>query len=243
MQLEQIKQKILKARPGRVRPFAAFDADGTLWPVDVGRDFFQYQIQKKLLNIPRPQDEFDKRLQTDDHRRRALTWLALNLKGKTLGQVKGWVQGFLKNYPLKVFDFQKELILWLCRQEVRVFVVSSSVQWVLEDVIQRYLPCIPPENIIGVKTKIKKGVITGDLVEPTPVQDEKVPSLLKQSGGQAPVFAAGNTLSDLALLKSARVRLAVSTAGRESFNHNSEKKLQNLAKQNKWFVCHGETKP
>ena len=243
MQLDRIKQNILKARGERLKSTAAFDADGTLWPVDVGRDFFQYQIRKNLLDIPHPQREFDRCLQMDNNRRRALTWLALNLKGRPLEQVKGWVQNFLKDYPLRVFDFQKELIFWLVRQGVRVFVVSSSVQWVLEEVIQSHFPCIPPENIIGVKTGLKQGVITGKLVEPTPVQDEKVPSLLRQSGGRLPVFAAGNTMSDLALLKSARVQMAISTAGAESFNYESEKNLQSHATKNKWFVYRREVKP
>ncbi len=236
--LDQIKDSIIKVFKNHSYPVAAFDADGTLWPSDVGRYFFQHQIKNHLLKSREadPQKKFNSLLDTKDHRRRALTWLALVMSGFEEREVKKWGKDFLKNFPLKPFAFQQELIGWFLKQGGEVFVVSSSVRWVLEEAVSRCFPLLKKENIIGVETYVEKGVITDKLVEPTPVQDEKVKSLLKKTKGVKPVFAAGNTMSDLALLKSSSVRLAVSAAHSSHFNHSSEHELKDQAIKNGWFV-------
>ena len=47
--LAKLRKKIDRALDSGAHPIAAFDADGTLWDMDMGEHFFQHQISKKLL--------------------------------------------------------------------------------------------------------------------------------------------------------------------------------------------------
>ena len=60
--LKKIKCSLRDSIEQSACPEAAFDADGTLWPSDVGRDFFQYQIEKGLLKskIVNPRAQFER---------------------------------------------------------------------------------------------------------------------------------------------------------------------------------------
>ena len=237
--LENIKTCLKKVIGNDCNLIAAFDADGTLWPCDVGKDYFHYQIKKGLLKhkMLDPQSEFD-RVRKEKGRRAALIWLAQIQSGFSLNQVEKCVSDFLKENPFKAFLFQKDLIHWLIDNKVKVFVVSSSLKCVLDQALQGYH--IPKENIIGVQTRIKDGMVTNESVLPTPIIKEKVPSLLEKTKGACPFFVAGNTLADQALLESStQFRLVVSTAQKEERNYDSERELLKMAQEKSWFYQDG----
>jgi len=224
-QLNQVIQEV-------PHPIAAFDADGTLWSCDVGKTFFQYQVQKNLLKIPDPQKQFD-HIQQTQGKKRALQWIACIQAGTFLDDMKQWVKDFLKQTPPQPFIFQQHLIRWLQANNVTIFIVSSSLKWILDQVMQIY--SIPSDQVIGVETQVESGVITDRLILPTPIQEDKPKSLQSRTKMPA-VFAAGNTLSDQQLLESAtHVRLVVSSAQKGHRNYISEQKMLQLAQQHDWF--------
>ncbi len=237
--LENIKYCLKKVIDNNHNLVAAFDADGTLWPCDVGKEFFHYQIKKGLLKnkMPDPQAEFDCLYEEKD-RKAALIWLAQIQSGFSPEQINEWVSGFLKEKPFKVFLFQKDLIHWLVDNKVNVFIVSSSLKCVLDQALKGYN--IPTENIIGVQTLIKAGIVTNKPVLPAPIHKEKVLSLLEKTKGINPFFVAGNTLADQALLESStQLRLVVSTAQKGERNYDSERKLLKIAQDRAWFYQEG----
>ena len=222
-----------------LRPTAAFDADGTLWPCDVGKDFFHYQVEKGLLKkkCADPLKEF-RLLVENQGRSTALKWLAQVQADFPLEQLQGWVSDFLRERPFKVFGFQKHLIEWLIGEKVCVFVVSSSLKWVLDQALCGW--GLSKKNIIGVETQVKKGIITDKPILPAPIHDDKVRAFQSHTGLEAPWFSAGNTLSDRALLESARgIRLVVSTARPGDRNYQSEQSMLQLARKKNWFYQEG----
>ena len=48
----QIEKNIAELKNSQKKLVAAFDADGTLWDADLGENFFQYQIDHKLVELP-----------------------------------------------------------------------------------------------------------------------------------------------------------------------------------------------
>ena len=237
--LEKIQRQLEQVIENTNKPIAAFDADGTLWPRDVGRDFFRYQVEKGFLKEKTldPQAEFDY-IKVEQGRKAALLWLAQVQSGLSLETLNHWIADFLQKNPLKIFLFQKHLIDWLMNRNVSVFVVSSSLKWVLDQALQIYN--IPKENIIGVQTLVEEGVITDKLVLPAPVHQEKVQAFQKKNKEVAPLFVAGNTLSDQALLEfSTHVRLVVATAQPGGRNYDSERQLIKIAKERNWFYQDG----
>ncbi len=220
-------------------PVVAFDADGTLWPRDVGKSFFQWQVKKGLLKekTKDPQAEFN-RIREERGRKFALIWLAEVQAGRPLEELNQWIGDFLKEHPFKMFWFQEQLIKWFDRHNAQVFVVSSSLKWVLDQALESYP--VPTQNIIGVKTQVQKGIITEKPILPAPIHRDKVPAFESRAGGRRPFFVAGNTLADQALLEfSSRFRLVVATARPQDKNHESEQKLLSMAIDRGWFYWNG----
>ncbi len=231
----QLDKIIEKEKPA----WAAFDADGTLWPSDVGKNFFQYQVEKDLFKGRgfQPYSEFN-RIQAEKGKKQALLWLAQMQSGFSLEQLNQWVGDFLQARPVKIFLFQKHLIKWLMDRNVQVVIVSSSLKWVLDQALKEY--GISKGNIIGVQTLVEKGIITDQLILPAPIHEDKVPAFQRKTGGAAPLFVAGNTLSDQALLElSTHARLVLATARPGDRNYESEKKLLSLARERNWFYQQG----
>ena len=224
-------------------PVVAFDADGTLWPRDVGKDFFQWQVKRGLLKekTKDPQAEFN-RIRERKGRKFALIWLAEVQAGWPVQKLNQWIRDFLKQHPVKMFGFQETLLEWFDRHNVQVFVVSSSLKWVLDQALKPYP--IPTQNIIGVQTKVEKGIITETPILPAPIHKDKVPAFKNKTGGQCPFFVAGNTLADQALLEfSSQFRLVVATARPKDRNYESEQKMLNIAIDRAWFYWNGLLKP
>ena len=221
------------------KPLAVFDADGTLWPSDVGENFFNYQVKKGLLKdkTSDPPAEFN-RIREQKGRKAALLWLAQIQSGISLETLNQWILDFLRENPFKVFLFQKHLIEWLISKNVHVFVVSSSLKWVLDQALQKYN--IPKENIIGVQTLVQQGFITSQAVLPPPIHKEKVQAFQEKSKGACPIFVSGNTLSDQALLElSSQIKLVVSTAQLGERTYDSERELLKIAQKRNWFYLDG----
>ena len=230
--LDRIQQNILQALKKNSCLTAAFDADGTLWPGDVGRGFFKYQAAHGLLKISHPQKKFESIYQTQG-RAAALKWLALIQEGAALDEIKTQARRFLASSPPRLFSFQQKLIQWMKTKHIKIFVVSSSLKWVLEEAAP--VLDLPPHRLLGVETTVKNGRLTDQLILPAPVGEDK-PLAFKKQAKARPVFAAGNTLSDQALLEYASpARLAVHTASPTDKNYLSERLLIKIAKQNNWF--------
>ena len=97
---KEIREKLEEAIEKIDQPLAAFDADGTLWPRDVGKDFFQYQVEKALLRdkISDPRAEFN-RINKEQGRRASLLWLAQIQSGFSLKMLNQWIEDFLQENP------------------------------------------------------------------------------------------------------------------------------------------------
>ena len=223
--------------------FAAFDADGTLWPGDVGRGFFRFLIQKKYLikKFPNLQESFD-RIVEQKGRKHALVWLAQILSGFKLTEVREWVKQFFIENPLKAFLINKCIIEFLHSKNIPVYIVSSSIQWVLEEALKTFN--IPTYRIIGVQTIIQNEMITDKLILPAPVHEDKIKALHKKTNGENPFLASGNTPADLSLLEaSSHFKLVIASAktGDDKLSlggnriYSLEKKLVQIAKDKKWF--------
>ena len=231
--LKQIQEKISDSLKNTSYPIAAFDADGTLWPTDVGKGFFHYQAKKNVLKDKDPLGSFN-RIRDQYGKNIALRFPAQAQAGLSLDQLNEIIAGFFKENPLKVFVFQKKLIEWLHQKNIPVFIVSASLKWVLDYALKSYP--IPKENIIGVQTLVEKGVITDKLVLPASIHKDKPLALKKHTEGRPPLFASGNTLSDQALLESATgISLVVASTKEGERNWESERKLLQLAKERSWL--------
>ena len=204
---------------------AVFDADGTLWPEDIGFGFFKYQVKKKV--IPDILVNYKKKPKT------VCSLMVQNNKGVFFKQYLKWCRDYLKTKPLKVFDFQKKLIEVLRNFNTKIYVVSASCEWLVQESLRYYK--IPVDQVIGVKTQIKEGKITDKLIHPLPVGEGKVKAFLEKSQNK-PFFVSGNTLSDLELLNLSKcIKWVVALAKKEERQYENEQALLILAQKKNWF--------
>lgn len=216
--------------------FAAFDADGTLWDIDLGENFFQYQIDNKLIALPEnPWDHYFEMKKINEDPRNAYVWLAQINSGKSLSEVKTWAQqAFDQIKPNPIFSEQKKLIELLLKHKVEVYIVTASIKWAVEPGARAL--GLGPENVIGVETEVVNNFITETPQYPITYRQGKVDALLKKTANIKPFLCSGNTIGDFELLQSStHIKLAVSAASRDDKLFKSEHELTLKAEQNNWW--------
>ena len=231
----QINKSIDRALQQDSTPVAAFDADGTLWDLDMGEVFFQYLIDHKL--VPLPEDAFDRyeKMKKDiAGPQKAYLWLAQVMKGVELKVVREWAsKSLVAMGPLPYFPEQKKLIELFTSRGVKVYIVTASVKWAVEPGTAIF--GLPYEQVLGIETESEGGIVTDRQKGPITYRQGKAEALLKVTGGKKPFFSAGNTFGDLALLElSTDVKLAVTSTVPDDRLFRSEQELFNEATQRGW---------
>ncbi|MFK8138181.1 MAG: HAD family hydrolase [Bdellovibrionales bacterium] len=219
--------------------YAAFDADGTLWDLDIGEIVFDHHIENCNLDLPaKPWDHYRKL--KAKHPPTAYLWLAQILAGKTIEEVRGYTEAAYRNYELKnktipIFPQQQKLFSWLHEIGVKVFIVTASIKWAVEEGGKFFN--IPQERVLGVKTKLIEGKVSLEQDGPITYREGKAEAILEATGGIAPIFCAGNTLGDEHLLKCSQlVRLAVSSHSMHEELFKTESQLKEMAATMAWLT-------
>lgn len=232
----EIEKTLSTLKQQNVPLIAAFDADGTLWDTDLGENFFQYQIDNKLVPLPADpwQHYLDMKKENGDPRN-AYAWLAQINHGVSLQQVQQWSQlAFNSIQPKPLFSEQKKLIDLFLKHQVQIYIVTASIKWAVEPGARAL--GLTFENVIGVETAVVDGLVTQEKLHPITYRQGKVEALLKHTNGQVPFFACGNSIGDLELLESAsHLKLAVSAASRDDKLFKSENELMTKATENNWW--------
>jgi phosphoserine phosphatase len=217
-------------------PIAAFDADGTLWDIDLGENFFHYQIDQKLVSLPAdPWNYYQELKKKNNDPSEAYLWLAQINQGHSLDTVRGWSEKALKaSAPIPVFSEQKKIIDLFKSKGVKVYVVTASVKWAVEP--GALLLGLSPADVIGIETDVVDGVVSATQKGIITYQMGKVEALLERTGGKPPFFAAGNTMGDFHLLNSSTdLAMAVSAANQDDRLFRAENDLQKMAAQKSWL--------
>ena len=216
-------------------PIAAFDADGTLWDIDLGETFFHHQIDNKLVNLPAHPWEHYENMKAKNAPE-AYLWLAQICQGKKLEQVHQWaIDGVEAASPLPIFLEQKRLIDLFLSKGVQIYIVTASVKWAVEPGAE--ILGLKKENVIGIETHTADGKITERQKGLITYRQGKVDALLEVTGGKKPFFASGNTMGDFQLLQSAtHLSLAVTAASRDDKLFKTEFELQQNAEKFGWLA-------
>lgn len=232
----QIESTIVDLKSKNTSLVAAFDADGTLWDIDLGENFFQYQIDNKQVSLPQaPWNHYLEMKKINDDPRNAYVWLAQINKGIKLSELQNWAQSaFDQIEPKPIFSEQKKLIELLLNHSVQIYIVTASIKWAVEPGAKAL--GLTADNVIGVETKVLNGIITEEAILPITYRQGKVDALLKKTNNVRPFFCAGNTIGDFELLQSStHIKLAVSAASRDDKLFKSENELITKASENNWW--------
>ncbi len=215
-------------------PIAAFDADGTCWFSDVGRDFFSHQSEHKFFagNNQYTWDHY-KALEEKDMEA-ALLWMSQILNGLKVEDVRAFGEDCIKWSVPNYVAFTKEIIDHLHKRGVAVYIVTASVKWTVEAGAKYF--GIPEERVIGVTTKIKEdGTFTAEQDGPVTWYEGKVKGLLEKTNGKKPFYVSGNTMSDVPMMKSSTAfKVVINSVTPEDSIYQSEVEALNVAKKENW---------
>lgn len=232
--LKSLLQTLTAKRP-QGKAVAAFDADGTLWDIDMGETFFNYVIEKKLVPLPRdPWDHYFS-MQEKVSKEAAYLWLAQIFEGVPLEQVRDWSKESVQAaHPVPVFDFQKQVISHLKSIDVDVYIVTASIKWAVEPAA--HLVGLSEDKVLGIETELIDGKVGINQKGTLTYKKGKALRIVEETNGTTPYFCSGNTEGDLELLKSASdVRFVVSNTTSPHPNHQTEKVMVDLARSEGWF--------
>jgi phosphoserine phosphatase len=216
------------------QPVAAFDADGTLWDIDLGENFFQYQIDRKLVKLPPEPWEYYQNMKATDPRK-AYLWLAQICQGHTLQEVQSWAkEAVAAASPIPVFSEQQKLIELFLSRGVKIYIITASVKWAVEAGAELF--GLSHDSVIGIETDCSGGIISDRQKGLITYRQGKVDALLQKSQGLLPFFASGNTMGDFQLLQSStHLSLAVSAADADDRLFKTEQELASEANENGWL--------
>ncbi|MGE0631494.1 MAG: HAD family hydrolase [Pseudobdellovibrionaceae bacterium] len=233
----QIKTLIEKTTASSPGPhYAAFDADGTLWDMDMGEAFFEYQINHcGLANMPADPWAYYQHEKEHGDTRKAYLWLAQINSGKTLEQVHDWSKDCLRRIPeVPVFPAQQKLIQYLQSLKVEIFVVTASIKWAVEPAAGLY--GIDYDHVLGIETEVESGIVSERQKGLITWREGKAQKIKEVTGGKSPILACGNTMGDFHLLSIASpVSLAVSAAPKDHELYKTESELREKARENGWL--------
>lgn len=232
----QVEKTLQQLKAANLPLIAAFDADGTLWDTDLGENFFQYQIDHKHVELPGdPWTHYLELKKVNGDPRDAYAWLAQINRGVSLSQLRTWAAAAFESIqPKPIFSEQKKLIDLLLSHGVQIYVVTASITWAVEPGATAIgLKC---ENVIGVETAVRDGIITTEKLLPITYRTGKVEALLLKTGGKIPFLCSGNTIGDYELLAVAsHHQLAVTAASRDDKLFKAENELQTIATEKNWW--------
>ena len=213
---------ILKSRPA----IAVFDCDGTLWSGDAGSGFMNWTIETGLVS------------------REATDWIDGRYRGYLRGEVsevaicgemvqmyqrlreeemRGAAKVFFeKQIERNIFPEMLALVGELRVNEVDIWAVSSTNNWVIEEGVRRF--GIPADRVLAARVEVKDGVVTDVLLD-VPTDEGKVGALARV-GVMAPDAVFGNSVHDAAML----------AIGRRAFPVNPTAGLVERSAQEGWPV-------
>ena len=186
------------------------DADGVLWREDAGSRFLVWQIENNRLPAKAEREARDG---WDAHCRGELNDLALAILCATC--LRGLPEELVEADARNFFERHiRHLIVpetqdWARRLQeagVAVWVVSGSHRWIVSAGARAV--GIPQDRLLAVETVVRDGLLSPEVMLPVPFGVGKAKAI-RQRLGRCPDLAAGNMLSDRAMLELAELPVAV----------------------------------
>ena len=183
---------------------AVFDCDGTLWSGDAGSAFMHWTVETGLLSRSAI-DWLDGRYRK--YKRGEVSELAICgemvqvYQGLRESEVRRAAAEFFRaRIERNIFPELQRLIADLQQNEVEIWAVSSTNDWVIEEGVRRFN--IPANRVLAARVEVVDGVVSDKILD-VPTDQGKVDSLARV-GITRPDAVFGNSVHDAAMLAIAR---------------------------------------
>jgi HAD superfamily phosphoserine phosphatase-like hydrolase len=218
----EFTESVLRLEP----QVAVFDCDGTLWALDAGEGFLDWELNRGLIAADLARWM----------RARYADYKAGNVPEEVMcGEMVTIHAGlrddvvehaseefFAAHIEPSIFPEMRALVARLQEQGSAVWAVSSSNQWLIRVGMRRF--GIPQERILAAEVAVKNGIVTDRLIR-IPSGPGKATAIREKIGNSVDA-AFGNTRWDAEMLQLARHPFAI----------NPTSDFENFARKNGWLV-------
>ncbi len=183
---------------------AVFDCDGTLWSGDAGSGFMTWSLEQGLVSRSTA-DWIDTR-----YRAYQAGYVSeLDICGEMVQIYAGlrerelraaaaeYVREFVRG---RIFEEMAALVAALRKAGVELWAVSSTNKWVVAEGVRDF--GFPENRVLAAEVRVAQGIISSEIVD-VPTDEGKVTALARV-GVARPDAAFGNSIHDLAMLRTAR---------------------------------------
>lgn len=188
---------------------AAFDCDGTLWSIDSGLGFLDFELERQLIE-PTTAATARARLrayhggQIDEDTFNG--YLAALHAGLRVSDIEAAAREYVRQQlPPVMFHQMTELLEQLLRTGCQVWLVSSTNQWVIEAAAS--LIGVPAQRVLATAAVVIEGVATDRLIRVPNDSGKRL--ALEAVLTRPPDLAFGNSRWDAQMLDFARQAFAV----------------------------------
>ena len=211
----------------RLQPrIAAFDCDGTLWAVDAGEGFFDWELKQGLLSdeiVAWARSRYtDYKSGKVDEETMCGEMVTIH-RGLNEDQVQRAAgQYFERHMASQIFPEMRDLVPRLRESGCDIWAVSSTNEWVIRAAMKHF--GIPDNRILAARVQVEQGVITDRLVR-VPTGEGKSRAIREVVQGDLDA-AFGNSRWDVAMLEIARHAFAI----------NPNPDLEEEARARRWTI-------
>jgi phosphoserine phosphatase len=231
---QQLKDFLIMSRNEKGRKIAVFDGDGTV----LGQtphylaDECMYQWAEKrpdhrplVINSLKTQSNVS--LSYVQNRIRLVSGMSLQ-EYRDLGE-----DCFDNYYTEKIFRPMEDLIHILKSEDFEVWIVTASPEGMYQQFLSKVFQ-IPITRIIGVKSVVRDGIITDEIVHPVP-QDHGKKEAIETFVQDVPLLVAGNSRGDKEMIEYSKgLKLIVNPD--EHIAPDQKESIADYAKRNNWLV-------
>ncbi len=141
---------------------------------------------------------------------------------------------FNKYYSNKIFKPMQALISELKANNFEIWVITASPEGMYQQFLSKALD-IPITHVVGIKSVIKDGIITDEIIEPVP-QDHGKKWAIESFIQDVPLFVAGNSRGDKEMIEFSRgLKMIINPD--EHIAHDQKESISDYAKRNNWLIA------
>ncbi|MCB1173657.1 MAG: haloacid dehalogenase-like hydrolase [Leptospiraceae bacterium] len=157
------------------------------------------------------------------------------LAGMSLTDVRNLGQScFDRLYAPKVFKPMQSLTANLKRNGFEVWIVTASPEALYQQFLSRAYD-IPITNIIGVRSVIRDGIVTDEILQPVP-QDHGKKEAIESFIQARPQLAGGNSRGDKEMIEfSSDLKLIINPD--THIGHDQKESIADYARRNGWLIA------
>ena len=140
---------------------------------------------------------------------------------------------FNKYYSNKIYEPMRDLISILKENGFEIWIITASPEGMYQQFLSKALE-IPITNIVGIKSVIKDGIITDEIINPVP-QDHGKKWAIESFVQDVPLLVAGNSRGDKEMIEFSK-GLKIIVNPDEHVAPDQNESISDYAKINDWLI-------